>query len=56
MLPVWRGGRYAPRADGRGAQLGAGNAGVIFYTDILLPMIGLVLLWLAHQHSPPIRA
>jgi hypothetical protein len=28
---------------------------VIFYTDILLPMIGLVLLWLDHQHSRPIR-
>jgi hypothetical protein len=22
-----------------------GNAGVIFYTDILIPILGLVLLW-----------
>lgn len=26
-----------------------GNAGVIFYTDILIPIIGLVLLWLQHR-------
>ena len=26
-----------------------GNAGVIFYTDILLPIIGFVLLWLQHR-------
>ena len=29
-----------------------GNAGVIFYTDILLPVIGFTLLWLQHRHSP----
>src|SRR5919199_1924597 len=28
-----------------------GNAGVIFYTDILLPVIGLVLLWLQRRYS-----
>ena len=28
-----------------------GNAGVIFYTDILLPVMGLVLLWLQHRYS-----
>lgn len=27
-----------------------GNAGVIFYTDILLPLIGLTLLWLEHRY------
>jgi hypothetical protein len=27
-----------------------GNAGVIFYTDILIPVIGLVLLWLQRRH------
>ena len=26
-----------------------GNAGVILYTDILLPLIGFALLWLAHR-------
>jgi hypothetical protein len=32
-----------------------GNAGVIFYTDIAIPVIGLVLLWLQHRlrrHAP----
>jgi hypothetical protein len=28
-----------------------GNAGVILYTDILLPVIGLTLLWLQHRYS-----
>jgi hypothetical protein len=28
-----------------------GNAGVIFYTDILLPVIGFTLLWLQHRCS-----
>ncbi|HYG90021.1 MAG TPA: DUF6790 family protein [Azospirillum sp.] len=28
-----------------------GNAGVIFYTDILLPIIGFVLLWLQHSYE-----
>ncbi|MFD1212148.1 DUF6790 family protein [Arthrobacter sp. GCM10027362] len=27
-----------------------GNAGVIFYTDLLLPVVGFVLLWLARRH------
>ena len=26
-----------------------GNAGVIFYTDIGVPIIGLVLVWLQHR-------
>jgi hypothetical protein len=30
-----------------------GNAGVIFYTDILIPIIGFVLLWLQHRHERP---
>src|SRR5919206_2076139 len=29
-----------------------GNAGVIFYTDILIPVVGLVLLWLQRRYSP----
>jgi len=28
-----------------------GNAGVIFYMDILLPIIGFVLLWLQHHYG-----
>jgi hypothetical protein len=28
-----------------------GNAGVIFYTDIPIPMIGFVLLWLQHRYE-----
>jgi hypothetical protein len=28
-----------------------GNAGVIFYTDVLIPIIGFVLLWLQHRHA-----
>lgn len=27
-----------------------GNAGVIFYTDIFIPVFGFALLWLAHRH------
>ncbi|MEQ8345382.1 MAG: hypothetical protein RIB84_27950 [Sneathiellaceae bacterium] len=26
-----------------------GNAGIIFYTDLILPLIGLLLLWLQHR-------
>ncbi|TIP95117.1 MAG: hypothetical protein E5X61_42170, partial [Mesorhizobium sp.] len=33
-----------------------GNAGVIFYTDILIPLIGFALLWLQHGYpSEPVR-
>ena len=28
-----------------------GNAGAIFYTDILIPIIGFVLLWLQHRYQ-----
>jgi hypothetical protein len=28
-----------------------GNAGAIFYTDILIPIIGFVLLWLQHRYE-----
>jgi hypothetical protein len=33
-----------------------GNAGVIFYTDIAVPIIGLSLLWLPHRfgHEPSV--
>lgn len=27
-----------------------GNAGVIFYMDIILPVVGFLLLWLQHRH------
>ena len=37
-------GNYAP-----------GNAGPIFYTDIIIPIIGLTLLWLEHKVDPPAR-
>jgi hypothetical protein len=30
-----------------------GNAGVIFYTDILLPVFGLALLWMRRQAETP---
>ena len=36
----------------RTGNLAPGNAGVILYTDILLPLIGFALLWLEHRHSP----
>jgi hypothetical protein len=28
-----------------------GNAGVIFWTDILIPLIGFILLWLQHRYE-----
>jgi hypothetical protein len=28
-----------------------GNAGVIFWTDVLIPLIGFVLLWLQHRYE-----
>jgi hypothetical protein len=37
-------GNYAP-----------GNAGPIFYTDIIIPIIGLTLLWLEHKVDPAAR-
>jgi hypothetical protein len=30
-----------------------GNAGVIFWTDILIPAFGFVLLWLQHRYGRP---
>jgi len=32
-----------------------GNAGTIFYTDILLPIVGFVLLWLQHRYDGKAR-
>jgi len=32
-----------------------GNAGIIFWTDILLPVIGFALLWLQHRFHGEIR-
>jgi hypothetical protein len=28
-----------------------GNAGIIFYTDIVIPLVGCVFLWLQHRHA-----
>ncbi len=33
-------------------NMAPGNAGVILYTDILLPVLGFTLLWLQHRHPP----
>lgn len=30
-----------------------GNAGIILYTDIFIPLFGLALLWLAHRRQQP---
>jgi hypothetical protein len=40
----------------RTGNLAPGNAGVILYTDILLPLIGFALLWLEHRYSRQITA
>jgi hypothetical protein len=32
-----------------------GNAGVILYTDVLIPVIGFVLLWLQYRHDAGAR-
>lgn len=31
-----------------------GNAGVIFWSDVFLPVIGFTLLWLQHRHPRPV--
>jgi hypothetical protein len=33
-------------------NMAPGNAGVILYTDILLPVLGFTLLWLQHRYPP----
>lgn len=35
----------------RSHNFAPGNAGIIFYTDVLLPIIGFALLWLSHRYS-----
>ena len=37
-------------------NMAAGNAGVVLYTDVLLPMLGFTLLWLQHRYSPEKRS
>jgi len=32
-----------------------GNAGIVFYTDIFIPLIGLALLWQQHRWGRPAR-
>jgi len=34
----------------RTGNLAPGNAGVVLYTDVLLPLIGFALLWLTHRY------
>jgi hypothetical protein len=34
-------------------NLAPGNAGVILYTDVLIPVFGFVLLWLQHRYGRP---
>lgn len=31
-----------------------GNAGIIFYTDILIPVVGFILLWLRYRAETPL--
>ncbi|AJY47587.1 DUF6790 family protein [Martelella endophytica] len=38
----------------RAHNFAPGNAGVIFWTDILLPVFGLALLWLSRSRSPDV--
>ncbi|HVJ79212.1 MAG TPA: DUF6790 family protein [Hyphomicrobium sp.] len=32
-----------------------GNAGVVFYMDIITPLVGFLLLWLQHRYGRPAR-
>lgn len=34
----------------------SGNAGVIFYTDVLIPITGLIFLWLQYRFNPEYSA
>ena len=41
---------HRPRLpDDRGGQFAPGNAGIIFYSDILAPIIGFIFLWLQRR-------
>jgi hypothetical protein len=42
-----------PLADGRRRDSDSGNAGIIFWSDILLPAIGFALLWSAAGREAP---
>jgi hypothetical protein len=33
-----------------------GNAGIVFYMDIIVPLVGFGLLWLQHRHGRPASA
>jgi hypothetical protein len=37
------------------ANFAPGNAGVILYTDVLIPIIGFILLWLQHRYGARAR-
>jgi len=39
-----------------GSNFAPGNAGVILYTDVLIPVIGFVLLWLQHRYGARARS
>ncbi len=44
--------RQCPRSlDDHRAQLRAGSAGAIFWTDIVIPVIGIILLWFQRQYE-----
>ena len=58
--PQWSGRRcsFSGAAAGHLHQMitagnfAPGNAGVIFYTDVLIPLIGFALLWLQRRCEP----
>jgi hypothetical protein len=37
-------------------NLAPGNAGVIFYSDILAPIVGFLFLWLQHRSPVPAKS
>ena len=41
--------------DDHGANFAPGNAGIIFYSDILVPIVGLLFLWLQRRATPKSR-
>ena len=51
ILLLARGGRHPRTRYDPNAELRPGNSGVIFYTDILLPLIGGVLIWLEYRYT-----
>ena len=53
VFHVFFGGlRSARLPDGDGTNFAPGNAGVIFYVDIIVPLVGFVLLALQRRYAP----